>query len=191
MILLIPQLIFWLEFTLDREDRLPQFQQVYHTLKDVLASLPRGRMQLDIVQVLMPSMQRVCKFLEGNSPSLPMLKFLDIALSDFLSYFAQATGKGKPLVVPVEIQVFFAQLLHNFADYISYSLFEEIFSVFDKLLSLTSDVMSEAILKKCIVALVDKYTLKSKAHKASLATFMKSLFSLKAHRESDDAADTS
>jgi len=184
--LLIPQLIFWLEFTLDREDRLPQFQQVYQSLKDVLDSLPRGKVQLDIVQVLMPSMQRLCSFLENNSPSLPMLKFLEIALSDFTTYFTQTSGKGKALVVPMELQMFFAQILNNFADYISYSLYEEVFSVFDKLLSLTSDVMSEVILKKCIVALVDKYTLKNKAHKASLTAFMKSLFDLKIRRQERD-----
>jgi hypothetical protein len=61
----------------------------------------------------------------------------------------------------------------------SYSLYEEVFSVFDKLLLLTGDVISEKILKKCIVGLIDKYTLKSKAHKASLTTFMKSLFDVK------------
>lgn len=55
----------------------------------------------------------------------------------------------------------------------SYSLYEEVFFVFDKLLVLTNDVISEKLLKKCIVALVDKYTLKNKSHKNSLSSFMK------------------
>ena len=76
--------------------------------------------------------------------------------------------------------------MNNFADYISYSLYEEVFSVFDKLLTLTSDVLSEIILKKCIVALVDKYTLKNKAHKTSLTAFMKSLFDLKVQKPERD-----
>jgi len=70
-------------------------------------------------------------------------------------------------------------MLSNYCNYMSYSLYEEVFSVFDKLLMLTVDVISEKILKKCIVGLIDKYTLKSKAHKASLTTFMKSLFDVK------------
>ncbi len=47
--------------------------------------------------------------------------------------------------------------------------------MFDKLLTLCSDVINEKVLTKCIVALVDKYTIKNKAHKSSLQAFMKSL----------------
>lgn len=47
--------------------------------------------------------------------------------------------------------------------------------MFDKLLTLTKDVITEPVLKSCIIAFVDKYTLKSKAHKVSLTVFMKSL----------------
>lgn len=60
-------------------------------------------------------------------------------------------------------------MLRNFVNYISYCLFEEVFSVFDKLLSMCSDVINERVLTKCVLALVDKYTMKSKAHKNSLA----------------------
>jgi len=75
--------------------------------------------------------------------------------------------------------MFFLELLSNFVNYMSYSLYEEVFSVFDKLLVMSSEVITEAVLKKCIVALVDKYTLKSKSHKNSLQTFMKSLIDIK------------
>ena len=78
--------------------------------------------------------------------------------------------------------MFFADLLQNFVTYMSYSLYEEVFSVFDKLLSLTSEVISEKVLKKCIIALVDKYTLKNKSHKNSLMIFMKSLLDIKIKR---------
>ena len=40
------------------------------------------------------------------------------------------------------------------------------------------------MLTKCIVSLVDKYTLKSKAHKNSLAIFMKSLMEVKVRSHS-------
>ena len=79
--------------------------------------------------------------------------------------------------------MFFADLLSNFVNYMSYSLYEEVFSVFDKLLQLTNEVMTEKILKKCIVALVDKYTLKYKAHKSSLSVFMKSLLDIKIKKQ--------
>ena len=36
-------------------------------------------------------------------------------------------------------------------------------------------LIDEGILRKCIVSLVDKYTIKSKQHKVSLTQFMKTL----------------
>lgn len=66
-------------------------------------------------------------------------------------------------------------MLSNFVTCLSYSLYEEVFLVFDKLLSLCQDNITDRVLKKCIVALVDKYTMKSKQHKATLSSFMKCL----------------
>ena len=70
-------------------------------------------------------------------------------------------------------------MLNNYVSYLSYCLYEEGFTVFDKLLVMCNDVITEKVLTKCIVALVDKYTIKSKAHKNSLTTFMKSLMEVK------------
>lgn len=42
-----------------------------------------------------------------------------------------------------------------------------------------NDVINEKVLVKCIIALVDKYTIKSKAHKNSLTIFMKGLMEVK------------
>lgn len=77
-------------------------------------------------------------------------------------------------------------MLSNFVEYISYSLYEEVFSVFDKLLSMCQDVINEKVLKKCIIALVDKYTMKSKAHKNSLNVFMKGLLEVKVRNHNKD-----
>jgi hypothetical protein len=77
-------------------------------------------------------------------------------------------------------------MLNNFVSYISYCLYEEVFSVFDKLLSMCNDVINEQVLTKCIVALVDKYTMKSKAHKSSLGLFMKSLIEVKMRNPNED-----
>ena len=57
----------------------------------------------------------------------------------------------------------------------AYSLYEESFLVFDKLVSLCSEYLNDSVLRKCIVSLVDKYTLKSKQHKSTMQQFMKLL----------------
>lgn len=73
-------------------------------------------------------------------------------------------------------------MLENFVGSLAYSLYEEAFIVFDKLLYLAGETITEPVIKKCIVALVDKYTLKSKSHKASLGAFMKTLMDVKVRR---------
>lgn len=80
--LVLTPLIFWLEFSIDKRDRLSLFQQIYQTIKDVLGGLPAGQCDLDIPSMMIPSLQRTNEFLAGNSPPLPMLKFLDIVLGD-------------------------------------------------------------------------------------------------------------
>lgn len=100
-----------------------------------------------------------------------MLRFLEIVLRDIKS--------GGYCTMQPDLQYFFLEMLNNFVSYISYCLFEEVFSVFDKLLSMCSDVINEKVLTKGVVALVDKYTMKSKAHKNSLAQFMKVLMEVK------------
>lgn len=100
-----------------------------------------------------------------------MLKFLDIVLRDL--------KQGNYSQNNIDLQYFFLEMLNNFVNYISYCLYEEIFSVFDKLLILCRDVINEKVVTKCIESLVDKYTIKSKAHKNSLHTFMKALMEVK------------
>ena len=80
------------------------------------------------------------------------------------------------------MQAFFLELLENFVTSLAYSLYEEAFTVFDKLLYLAGEAISQTAIKKCIIALVDKYTLKSKSHKASTSAFMKTLMDVKVRR---------
>lgn len=53
-------------------------------------------------------------------------------------------------------------MLQNFVQYLSYSLYEEVLFVFEKLIALCSDVISEKVLCACIIGLIDKYTMKPK-----------------------------
>ena len=89
------------------------------------------------------------------------------------------------------MQTFFLELLEHFVTSLAYSLYEESFAVFDKLLYLTGESISEPVIKKCIVALVDKYTMKSKSHKASMNAFMKTLMDFKVRRSSHASPNVS
>lgn len=139
----------------------------------MLENLPPRKIDIDILQIIIPILQRTSEYLRQNSPTQSMLKFLDIVLLDIKE------GKFCQTNYP-DLQYFFSDQLSSIVNYIPYSLNEEVFPVFDKLLYLCQDVMTDPIRKKCIMALIDKYTMKNKAHKASIQSFMKSLMDVSA-----------
>ena len=47
--LLINPMLFWLDFSVEREDRFPLFKQIYSTIKDVLDNLPPKRVDIDLI----------------------------------------------------------------------------------------------------------------------------------------------
>jgi hypothetical protein len=47
--LLLNPLLFWLDFSVEREERLQLFKQVYQTIKDVLDNLPPHKRDIDIL----------------------------------------------------------------------------------------------------------------------------------------------
>ena len=167
--LLLNPLLFWLDFSVEREERLNLFKHVYRTIKDVLDNLPPKKVDIDILQIIVPILERTSDYLRQSSPTQSMLKFLDIVLQDIIDGRYCQTGH------PTNLQYFFLDQLTSIVGYISYSLYEEIFPVFDKLLQLCADVMTEDTLRRCIIALVDKYTMKCKGHKHTVSQFMKSL----------------
>jgi hypothetical protein len=178
--LLLNPLLFWLDFSVEREERLNLFKQVYQTIKDVLDNLPPKKVDIDILQIIIPILQRTSEYLRQNSPTQSMLKFLDIVLKDIQAgNFCQTSYP--------DLQLFFLDMLGSLVDYVSYCLYEDIFPVFEKLLGLCSDILPEAILRKCIIALVDKYTMKSKAQKAAAQNFMKLLIDASLAMEAKDS----
>jgi hypothetical protein len=89
--LILAPLLYWLEYSIDREDRLMLFQQTYQTIKDVIAGLSPGQCKIDMITVMLPSLKRTCEYLRENSPNLSMLKFLDIVLTDFSGVFLKTS----------------------------------------------------------------------------------------------------
>jgi hypothetical protein len=61
--LLLNPLLFWLDFSVEREERLGLFKQVYQTIKDVLENLPPKKVDIDILQIIIPILQRTSEYL--------------------------------------------------------------------------------------------------------------------------------
>lgn len=62
--------MFWLDFSVEREERMQLFKSVYGTIKDVLENLPPKRNDIDLLQIMEPILIRTKEFLKNNSPSL-------------------------------------------------------------------------------------------------------------------------
>ncbi len=77
-------MLYWLEYSIDSEERFPLFMQLYQTIKDVMAGLPKSQADLDIISVIFPALQRTSDYIKENSPNLSMIKFLDLVLTDML-----------------------------------------------------------------------------------------------------------
>ena len=67
--LLLNPLLFWLDFSVEREERLALFKQVYQTIKDVLENLPPHKRDIDILQIIIPILQRTSEYLKHSSPT--------------------------------------------------------------------------------------------------------------------------
>jgi hypothetical protein len=126
---------------------------------------------------MLPSLQRASQFMQNNSPSHIMLKFLDLVLSDILKLFQ------KP---PQSMQALFLDLFDNFVPCIAYSMSEEVAFIFDKLLILCGDQISEKTLCSCIISLVDKFSVKSKQLKSTAHSFMKFVLNTSNTNEDED-----
>lgn len=79
--LLLNPVVYWMKFSIEREDRLHLFKASWKAIKDIIMALPEG-IDIDLISIILPIFERVCDFLVTFSPSLPMLKFLEIILQD-------------------------------------------------------------------------------------------------------------
>lgn len=67
--LLLNPLLFWLDFSVEREERLNLFKHVYQTIKDVLENLPPKKVDIDILQIIVPILERTSDYLRQSSPT--------------------------------------------------------------------------------------------------------------------------
>ena len=79
--LFLNPVIYWMKFSIEREDRLHLFQASWKAIKDIIMALPEG-VDADLRSIILPIFEQVCDHLLVHSPSLQMLKFLEIVLQD-------------------------------------------------------------------------------------------------------------
>ncbi len=109
------------------------FKMAYKAIKDITMALPEV-IDVNLPSIIIPMLDRVKGYLGFHSPSLPMLKFLDIVLKDFLDF-------------PREIYDFIS-LYNALVPHISCCVYDDIYPIYNILLELVGYSLSpESILE--------------------------------------------
>lgn len=158
--LLLNPVIYWMKFSIEREDRLHLFKASWKTIKDIIMALPEG-IDIDLISIILPIFERVCKHLDMTSPSLPMLKFLEIILQD--------------VSFPTSVLKLF---LKKLIPHIPFCIYDEIYSVFQIVLNILyytesgSRFMDKQTVQLCLKAFTDKNTNRTSIHKKTVNEFV-------------------
>lgn len=56
--LLLNPVIYWMKFSIEREDRLQLFKASWKTIKDIIMALPEG-IDIDLISIILPIFERV------------------------------------------------------------------------------------------------------------------------------------
>lgn len=70
---LINPLIFWLDYAIERPERLSLFKTVWRSLNLVLSRIPQKELKIDIVKIILPVLAKINDFCQSSSPPLEML----------------------------------------------------------------------------------------------------------------------
>ena len=158
--LLLNPVIYWLKFSIEREDRLHLFKASWKTIKDIIMSLPEG-IDIDLISIILPIFERVCDHLEVHSPSLPMLKFLEIILQD--------------VSFPSSVMHLF---LKKLIPHIPYCIYDEIYTIFQIVINILyygeggKKFIDQQTLILCLKAFTNKNTNHSSIYKKTINEFV-------------------
>ena len=125
---LMPLLLYWLDYAVEKEERFLLFRAAWKALSDIARRLPK-RSRCDLSQILLPYYRRIQVFCDQNSPTPNMLRFLEFTLKDV----SEASA---------EMRAFLQEFTFTIADWVPHNMNEEIFRVLEAILQLIKGVLS-------------------------------------------------
>ena len=119
----------------------------------------------------MPYLERIHEFSKKSSPTLSMLKFINLILkpleNDINGYYNHPVSKAQ-----IQLNNFLLSFMLTFVKWVPHNLNEEAFKVLDTLLSILRFSLKYEHIKEVTLALLDKYTMRSKIHKETMNSFI-------------------
>ena len=181
--LLISPVLFWWDFAIEKESRISIFKPAWKSLVSLLEALPIDA-NLELIPIVLPYLEQIHNFAIKSSPTLSMLKFINLILKPIKK---NTTSNDYPYHwMHKRLIKFLLSFILSFARWIPHNLNEEAFKVLDSLLYTVRFSLKYVHIKAVTLALLDKYTMRSKIHKETMATFIYLLLDQENYSESDE-----
>ena len=171
---LIEPVLFWCDFAVEKEARINIFKPAWKALVALIEALPVDT-NTELIPIILPYLARINEFAEKSSPTLSMLKFMNLILkpiNENLKPYEYPKNKAHK-----HLTSFILSFILNFVKWVPHNLNEEAFKVLDSLLYTVRPSLEMVHIKAVTLALLDKYTMRSKIHKKLTNTFISLLLS--------------
>ena len=181
--ILISPVLFWCDFSIEKESRISIFKPAWKSLVSILEALPIDT-NSELIPIVLPYLEQIHNFAIKSSPTLSMLKFINLILKPIKKH---STSNNYPYhKMHKKLIKFLLSFILRFSKWIPHNLNEEAFKVLDSLLYTVRFSLKYVHIKTVTLALLDKYTMRSKIHKETMATFINLLLDQENYIESDE-----
>ena len=160
---LLNPLLYWLNYSMSVEGRIELFKEIWPIISRLLNNM-KDNINFEVTPIYHSLIGKVNDHCKNSSPTLPMLQFLHIILSNVKN-------------VDLDLKVFLVELTDRISSHIPNYPYDDIFIVFEMLLNLVFPNLSEKAFKNILLSITDKYTLRSKRQKQSLENFISKILS--------------
>lgn len=166
--LIIP-ILFCCNYATEKESRINLFRSAWKAVVDLLDSLPIDT-NTELIPIILSYLSEIYVFAEKSSPTLSMLKFINIILApitrnEILYQFPTPSCYSK-------LTEFLLNFTLRYVNWLPHNLNEEAFKVLDSVLNIIRYNMRYEHIEAIALALLDKYTMRSKIHKETVKKFI-------------------
>ncbi|CAD8171863.1 unnamed protein product [Paramecium pentaurelia] len=169
LITLKPILIKLLDQTVKGKIQFDCFELVWNILIEILIE---GNEYDQMYELINPFLQNIFLICQTTSPGQDILVLLDKILKTIQFQCPQLISK-------FESQIY--SYVEIFCQRVPHSIHDETFKIFDILIAFSQEFLDQALIEKCVMALIDQYTVKGQAQKQSKQNFIKMIVQYQTH----------
>lgn len=184
--ILVSPLLFWCDFAVEKESRISIFKPAWKSLVSIvkISEAPQIDANSELIPIVLPYLEQIHSFAIKSSPTLSMLKFINLILKPIKK---QSQANSYPYQrMHKKLIKFLLSFILSFSRWIPHNLNEEAFKVLDSLLYTVRYSLKYVHIKTVTLALLDKYTMRSKIHKETMTMLINLLLDQDNYPDNDE-----